>query len=270
MTIRHAIKEISELGYFSAAKWAVAHVLNLNSADFVLSLDREISREDEAEIRAILVRLKRNEPMQYVLSRWQFIDIELKTDRRALIPRPETELLALEALECAGKFKNPKIIDMGCGTGCIGLFIKSRLPESKICLCDISDDALSLARENAEALGLDCSISKCDMLTAEKLPCDIMVSNPPYIKTGDIAALDANVKDYEPVSALDGGADGLDFYRALARLADASLSPEGTLLLEIGIGQSGDIKKILEEYFNDIKVIKDLSGIDRVVTARRG
>ena len=270
MTIRQATEKIASLGYYSAAKWATAHALGLDNTDFILSLDREISSGDSLKIEEIICRLKNHEPMQYVLGRWQFIDIEVKTDARALIPRPETELLALKAVEYAKANGARRIADIGCGTGCIGLYIKHCLPETDVTLCDISSEAISLAGENAEALGLECNFIKKDMRKLEKLPCDIMVSNPPYIKTDDIKTLEPNVRDYEPHMALDGGTDGLDCYRALARLAEASLGEGGAVLAEVGIGQSNEVPDIFSAYFKSITLVKDFSGIDRIVIAERG
>ena len=270
MTIRQAIEKITMLGYHSAAKWAVAHALGIDGVDFILSLDKELCEGDEQKVNNIIKRLRANEPMQYVLGKWQFIDIELITDKRALIPRPETELLAMEALQYAKDHGIKKIADIGCGTGCIGLFLKSRIKDAEVTLVDISDDALSLARENAKMLNLECEFLKADMLETDNIPCGLIVSNPPYIKSADINMLDANVKDYEPHTALDGGEDGLIYYRALAKLADASLDANGAVMAEVGIGQSADVEKLFKNYFDETKIIKDLNGIERIVMAKRG
>ncbi len=270
MTVRQATAEISNLGYFSAAKWAMAHILGTDAGSLVVAMDREMSKEETAEYEKLLSRLKRDEPMQYVLGSWQFIDLDIKTDRRALIPRPETEMLAMMAAEVAKDFASPIVYDLGCGTGCIGLYVKSRVPEAKVYLCDISDDALSLAKENAETLKLDCTTVKFDMLCGSVLSCDILLSNPPYIPSKDISGLDANVKDYEPISALNGGDDGLVFYRALAKIADGALSKNGVGMFEIGINQSEDVRGIFSKYFNKVEVIKDYNGIDRIIKIKRG
>jgi release factor glutamine methyltransferase len=270
MTIRRAIEKITSLGYYSAAKWAVSQITGINHSKLLLHLDDELSDHNEKAIQDVIARLEKNEPMQYVLGRWQFIDIEIKTDKRALIPRPETELLAEHAVKKAKEVNARSIADIGSGTGCIGLYIKSKIPGVKVSLYDISQDALDLAKENADSLNLECSFMRADMRDIDYLQCDLIVSNPPYIKTCDISGLDANVRDYEPHLALDGGEDGLDYYRALAKLADASFLDKGAILLEIGAEQCKDVKDIFSKYFAKISVIKDFGGIERIVIAERG
>ncbi len=257
MKIRRAIEKIADLGYHTASKWAISHIVGLNHSELFLHLDDEMSDKDAKALDDIVARLENNEPMQYVLGKWQFIDIEIKTDKRALIPRPETELLAHEALKQTQKIGAKSIADVGCGTGCIGLYIKSRMPDAKVTLYDISQDALELARENADSLALHCDFCKADMREMEALDCEIIVSNPPYIKKADIAGLDLNVRDYEPHLALDGGEDGLDYYKALAGIADASFKDVGCILVEIGAKQCEDVIRIFSEYFTKVSVIKD-------------
>ncbi len=269
MTIRQSINDLAEACLKEHAQWAVSHVLGLDFTRLILSQDKEISLEDEKKIREIKERLKDNEPIQYIIGTLQFVDINIKTDKRALVPRQETELLAMKALECAEKFEIPKILDIGCGTGCIGLFLKSRLPHADVEMMDLSDDALELSRENMESLGLECTLTKADMLALETLPCDVIVSNPPYIRTGDIPTLDSSVKDYEPYTALDGGIDGLIFYKALSEFANNSLSEKGAIVVETGYNLHNDVADIFRPYFNEITILKDFMNIYRVVIAKR-
>ncbi len=270
MTVRQAIAQIADLGYFSAAKWAVSHILGTDTSQLFLSMDKELSAEESTKYDKLLSRLKNGEPMQYVMGKWQFIDLDIITDKRALIPRPETELLAMKAAEYAKEFDKPKVYDLGCGTGCIGLYVKKETPGAEVTLCDISDEALSLAKENSVALGLDCRFKKFDMLKDDIDSRDMILSNPPYILTEDIAELEVNVKDYEPLLALDGGKDGLDFYRALARISNTALSQYGVGIFEIGIGQREDVCEIFAKYFEKIEVLKDFSNIDRIIIVKRG
>lgn len=269
MTIRKAIDELAVMSSKQQAQWAVSHVLGLGYTDLILSLDNNISFEEELEIKEIKRRLLNKEPIQYILGSMQFIDITIITDKRALIPRSETELLAQLALKAAQEFSHPQIVDIGSGTGCIGLFLKSRLENAQVELFDISDDALDLTRENAQALGLEVKTTKADMLKMDKAPCDVMVSNPPYIRSGDVNILDDKVKNFEPHTALFGGDDGLKFYRALVEIANKSISPNGTFFVETGYNLSGDVVRIFSKYFSNIKVVKDYEQIERIVVIKR-
>ena len=269
MTCRQAIELLVLISSKQEANWAVSKVLDINTAELLLMLDNKLSFEQELKIINIKRRLASDEPIQYILGMWQFIDIKIITDKRALIPRPETEYLALIALDMAKKFESPQILDVGCGGGCIGLYLKSKMKSAEVELIDISQDALTLACENAEMLGIDCKFTLCDMHDLSKTPCDIIVSNPPYIKSLDINMLDISVKRYEPHSALDGGSDGLRYYRALAEFASNSLNENGGIVMEIGINQADDVGSIFAEYFDDIKIINDFNNIQRIITAER-
>ena len=269
MTVKQAIDELSAVCLKQHAQWALAHVLGLDYTQLMLSQEKTIKPENLMEIQEIKDRLKNNEPIQYIIGTVQFVDLTIKTDKRALIPRQETELLAMKALECANVFETPKILDIGCGTGCIGLFLKSRLPGADVEMMDLSDDALSLTRENMTDLGLSCTLTKADMLKLETTPCDVIVSNPPYIRTNDIPSMDANVKDFEPYTALDGGIDGLIFYRALSEFANNSLSEKGAIVVETGYGLHTGVADIFRPHFKNIEIFKDFMDIYRVVVAKR-
>lgn len=269
MTIRQAINSLDGVCLKQHAQWAVGHVLGLDYTQLILKQDEDISKDDETKLDKIKERLENNEPIQYIIGTLQFVDLTIKTDKRALIPRQETELLAIQALECANIFEAPKILDIGCGTGCIGLFLKSRLPKADVEMMDLSDDALGLTGENMNALGLSCTLTKSDMLALETLSCDIIVSNPPYIRTDEIKDMDANVKDYEPYTALNGGYDGLIFYRALSEFANNSLSEDGAILVETGYNLHEAVADIFRPYFKNITILKDFMDIYRVVIAKR-
>jgi len=214
-----------------------------------------------------ILRLKKHEPIQYVLGSWDFIDINLKVDSRALIPRPETEILAIEALNLAKNYKKPKILDIGCGTGCIGLYIKHMLKDADVTLCDISKNAISLSKENADKLNLDVNFIHTDMKNIKGVY-DIIISNPPYITKDDMATLDKSVKDYEPENALFGGDDGMEFYKILS-VMHKNLINCGYLVVEIGINQDKQVIKLLENNFKKIIIKKDLAQIPRVISARK-
>ncbi len=242
-------------------------IFNSKYNQLLLKDDIVFSEAQEKDLNHYIQRLKSNEPIQYILGSWDFIDLKLKVDKRALIPRPETEILAQAGVALARKFNNPQVLDIGCGTGCIGLYIKHVLSDAEVTLCDISADALSLAKENAASLVIDVSFLHQDMRYIDG-KYDVIVSNPPYISKKDMALLDKSVVCYEPESALYGGVDGLDFYRTLS-VMHKNLTDCGYLAIEIGFSQEKDIKKLLEKNFKDIIIIKDLAGISRVIMAKK-
>lgn len=269
MTNRQAIELLIPLTNKQGANWTLQSILDVTSVELMMSFDNELSFGDEIKVIDVKRRLEENEPLQYILGTWQFIDINVKTDKRALIPRPETEYLALNALDAIRKFDTPKVLDIGCGTGCIGLYLKTKMASIDLELIDISADALALAKENAILLNVCCEFTHADMRKLNAIPCDVIVSNPPYIKSSDVLELESSVKDYEPHLALDGGEDGLDYYRALLQFANNSLSEKGVILMEIGINQAHDVAVIFTDYFKNIHIIKDFNGIERIVIARR-
>lgn len=229
--------------------------------------DINLSKKQYAELESYIHRMQENEPIQYILGMWHFVDINLLVDKRALIPRPETEILALKAADLAKKFNKPRIIDIGCGTGCIGLYIKHALPAADVTLCDISQNAISLASENAVRLHLDVKLLLMDMKDIDG-KYDIIVSNPPYITAADMQQLEKSVADYEPENALFGGEDGLEYYKLLTDM-HKNLNEGGYLALEIGIHQAEDVKKLLENNFEEIIIINDFADIPRVVIGQK-
>ena len=220
-------------------------------------------------LRRGLQRVAAGEPVQYVLGQWDFRKLTLKVDRRALIPRPETEQLVdlvLKSAQVKGAAK-PLVVDVGTGTGCIILSLAAELRDGVFVGLDISPEALSLAKENAALTGLEGRV-----LFAESDGCgefdpasvDVLVSNPPYIPSRVVDGLDAHIRDHEPRLALDGGPDGLDVYRALLLDAVMVLKPGGGVFLEIGDEQGGAMREMLEEYgFTGVSVVKDYAGKDR-------
>ena len=173
----------------------------------------------------------------------------------------------LTGVELAGNFGNPTVLDIGCGSGCIGLYIKHMLPNSEVTLCDISKDAISLAKENAESLNLDVNFIHSDMRDI-KGQYDLIISNPPYITKEDMENLDKSVIDFEPENALFGGDDGLEFYKILS-VIHKNLPNCGYLAVEVGYNQGEQVKKLLENNFEDIIIKKDFANIPRVVYAKK-
>jgi len=209
-------------------------------------------------LEELVSRRKSGEPLQYILGKWEFMGLTFYTRPCALIPRQDTETLCEEALSIGGK----TLLDLCCGTGCIGVSL-AKLGGLEVTFADISPDCLALARENAALNGVSGSFVLTDMFGNISGSYDMICVNPPYIPTSEIASLQAEVKR-EPVLALDGGADGLDFYRRISRDYAAHLNPGGTLLMEVGAGQAEDVA----EMFPKAEIIKDICGIKRVVAVR--
>jgi len=241
-----------------------------------LAMDyRRVLPESHLEaMRRGLKRVGDGEPIQHVLGETGFMNYVFKTDRRALIPRPETEVLVRKVLECKAIWaqERPAVADVGTGSGCIILSLAAAHPQGRYLGLDISEEALSLARENAERLGLSKNVifaceGLSDVIEAETL--DAITANLPYIPTGAIERLPKNVRDYEPRLALDGGASGLDIIRSVVEDAAIALKNDGMLFLEIGEEQGEAVRELLEETgFGDVAVHPDLTGRDRVVSGR--
>ena len=205
-------------------------------------------------------------PLQYLLGEAPFYGRIFRVDSRVLIPRPETELLCEWALELLKDGSSPRILDLCCGSGCIGITLKAELPSASVTLSDISPDALDLAAENASLLGADVALCRSDLLEAfSGTSFDLIISNPPYIPSADCDTLQEEVLR-EPRLALDGGKDGLSLYRRIVREAFPRLSPGGFLLMELGISEDEAVSALLSDYgYESIQIREDLSGIRRMI-----
>ena len=207
-------------------------------------------------------------PLQYILGEAFFCGHRFTVDPRVLIPRPETELLCIWALDILKDYSDPCVLDLCCGSGCIGLSLKAASPEIRVTLSDISADALAVAAENMRRLSLAAELHQGDLLDGF-LPgsFDLIVCNPPYIPTADCVALQEEVL-FEPRNALNGGADGLDLYRRLTASAVGVLLPGGALMLELGIHEADPVSTLLSASgYTGIQVQKDLNGIERMILA---
>lgn len=254
----------------SDARWLLQEVARLSMTQYLIVRDTPIDSPQMARFEQMIRRRAQGEPVQHILGYWGFCDLTLKTDRRALIPRPETEFVVEEALQLLPAAQGVKIADVGCGSGCIGLALKEKRYKDRITLMDVSPEARALAAENADLLRLSVEIIEADMTRPlPGGPYDMICSNPPYIPSSDCQGLDEEVRRFDPMLALDGGADGLDFYRALAgRMAD-SLKPGGYMVLELGIGQAKAVEAIFAPYGRTVRIKKDLAGIERVISIRK-
>ena len=241
---------------------------NVNRSDCYLHPEREV---DSDSLHAYLVMLERRcarEPLQHIVGRTEFMGLPFICDGRALIPRQDTETLVELAIEAAKDIEGPEILDLCTGTGCIAVSLSHYIPKSFITGADISGEALSLARENGALNGADIRWLESDMFEGlSGRSFDMIVSNPPYIRGREIENLMPEVRAFDPILALDGGEDGLSFYRILAEQAGDFLKPRGRLLVEIGDEQAGEVSGLLEKNFRDIHVYKDLCRNDRVVAA---
>ena len=240
-------------------------------------LDEVPSERYLEAMRRGMSRLAAGEPVQYVLGEWDFRRLTLKCDRRALIPRPETEELVTRVLNFLKAYRpaeegRPLVVDVGTGSGCIALALASEFPEADYLGIDISAEAIALARENAARCGLaDCvKFVVADGLDDfdEPSSLDVLVSNPPYIPTATCQTLDPRIRNFEPLNALDGGPEGLDFYERLTIDALNLLRPGGGVFFEIGDGQGPALEKLLfDTGFDAIKIEKDYAGHDRYASA---
>lgn len=227
----------------------------------------ELPHDQLAAFHALLDRRLAHEPLQYILGTVEFMGLTLSVTPDALIPRYDTEILCEEALRrIAGDLR---VLDLCTGTGAIALTIKKHAPQCRVFASDISDKALQLAEKNAQNNALTVNFRLGDLLAPfENESFDMIVSNPPYISAADMQELSPEVL-LEPHLALHGGTDGLDFYRRIVADAPRHLVPGGWLLFEIGCDQAQDVSALMEKDFEKIQVIKDLSGLDRVVLGKK-
>ena len=257
------------------AELLLAAALEVKRLDLYLQFERTVAEEEVARFRGYVRERLRGAPVQYITGTASFRLLDLEVSESVLIPRPETEVLVDCALEFLASRDHPHALDLGCGSGAIAISIAHEEPSARVTAVDIDRDALMTTRRNARVLGVGgrLNIARSDLLSAFA-PGDhfqAVVCNPPYIPSSEIEQLDAEVRDFEPRQALDGGPDGLDFYRRLAVSAGSVLAPDGVLLLEVGDGQASEVTRILEESgdFTAAGVRPDLGGIQRVVLAGR-
>ena len=223
------------------------------------------------KFHALVARRAGGEPVSYIIGRREFWSLDFIVTPAVLTPRPETELLVDTALKCVGSNPNPRILDLGTGSGAIAVALAKEVYGAEVVATDISSDALEIARANARRHGAEDRISfrAGDLfgpVAGSKF--DLIVANPPYIRREDIVTLPRDVRDFEPRVALDGGADGLDFYRRIAREAPRYLSDGGFVAVEIGAGMGADVARLFKNAgLDDVRIEKDLADLERVVSA---
>jgi release factor glutamine methyltransferase len=251
----------------------LAHVLKLPRLKLYLDFERRLSEHELDTVRTLVKRRGDREPLQYILGVTSFCGIELEVSPAVLIPRPETELLVEQAWnflrQCAKP--DPGILDFATGSGCIAIAVAAKFPQAFVAAIDISEPALAVARANAERnktrVEFHCS---GDFAPAGQREYDLIVSNPPYIPTSELVSLQPEVRDHEPRLALDGGADGLEFHRLIARESPGHLAQGGKLMVELGFAQAQAAEEVYaKEGWGLESVLPDYSGCARILIAHR-
>ena len=264
------------------AELIIVHLIGKDRATLYRDNPR-IPEDLISKIDEFLKRRSKREPLQYILGYTEFSGLKIKVGPGVLIPRPETELLLEEAIRTiAGKGKDLSVItqhlslsilDLCTGSGCLALALARGFPDAQVFGTDISEVAIEYAKENAELNSIkNITFIRGSLFDpVEKLTFDLIISNPPYIRKDDIKSLQPEVKDWEPVESLNGGEDGLDYYRAIIPEARNYLKKGGCLVFELGIGQADAVKKMAEDTgLIDISLRKDYAGIDRILLAKLG
>ena len=253
------------------AEILLCHVLGKDRLYLAVHKADPIRDDDAKRFLELCQRRAKGEPSAYITGIREFMSLEFEVNSSVLIPRPETEMLA-ELICSKYKGKNANIIDICTGSGAIACSVAHYLPDALVTAVDISKDALAVASRNCKRLGVADRVTLMRADALEKIDVsqkfDLAVSNPPYIETDVIATLEVDVKDFEPMLALDGGEDGLIFYRQIVNNIKSVLKEGGELYFEIGSSQGNDVAHIMSTQFENVTVIKDLAGLDRIVTGQ--
>lgn len=250
------------------ARWIAEDVLCLTRQELVFEGDRAIPRHQLYRLEAMLDRRAAGEPVQYILGSADFMGLRFRVDGAVLIPRQDTETLVEATLiELRQRPGRPALLDLCAGSGCVGLSLASLAPNARITLADVSHEALEIARANQKDLGVKVELRQGDLFNAvgrERF--DIIASNPPYIPTSELSGLQQELR-FEPRIALDGGSDGLDFYRRIAEGAVDHLNPGGAIFLEVGINEAQPVLELVKARLPCAQAgtVKDLNGVERVV-----
>ncbi|MBW1971856.1 MAG: peptide chain release factor N(5)-glutamine methyltransferase [Deltaproteobacteria bacterium] len=261
------------------AEVLLAHQLTTDRVGLYLKYDQPLNKDELASFRNLVKRRAKREPIQYIIGKKEFFSVDFEVNPSVLIPRPETEILVEEILKELKKREEKfiNILEIGTGSGAVSIILKKEIPFLNIFATDISFDALKIAKENANRI---VKREKIQFIGADKFSpfkekkggiFDFIVSNPPYIPEGQIQNLQEEIRLFEPISALDGGKDGLDFIKVLIEKSPFFLRNNGMLFIEIGEGQAEKVLDFIKSTgsFESVKVKEDLSGIKRVVAARR-
>jgi release factor glutamine methyltransferase len=275
-TIQTAAATLAAVGVESArveAEWLMAHVLGCRRPELGLRRNEMLAQPQVDQWHLLIARRAERIPLQHLLGTADFCGLEMTVNENVLVPRPETELLAEAAWQFAGSVERPTVLDFGTGSGCLAIAIATNCPGAKVHALDISPAALAMARANAARHQVSERIifHEGDGFAAlsDGVGFDLIVSNPPYIPSAEIENLQPEVRDHDPRAALDGGADGLDFYRAIAAPAREVLRPAGRLMLEVGDGQAEVVPALLAGVgWGECDLLADLNNVLRIVIAK--
>ena len=260
------------------AERLLAYVLGCERIDLYTRFERPVAPDKLSQYRNLVRRRAAREPIQHLVGSTEFWSLAIRCDGRAMVPRPETELIVQTALDLTQGNETPAIADIGTGTGCIAIALASELKEARIVASDISPDALELAAENLEAHSLAERVPLLEGDLAAPFTArgmngqfDIVLSNPPYVSELELAQAQPEVRDHDPRIALDGGADGFDVVRRLINETSPLLRPAGFLILELGENQAGAAREMMVGAgWNAVRTLADGAGIERVIVGRRG
>jgi release factor glutamine methyltransferase len=249
------------------AEHLLGKALGLSRLELYMQLDRPLTESERATYRELIRRRGEREPLAYVLGEWDFRHLTLTVDRRALVPRPETEVVVERALALLDGKPDPDVLDVGTGTGAIALSIKYERPGARVTAIDLSPAALELAAENARRTGLDVRLLEEDLVRGFGVDAyDLVVSNPPYVIPEEVESLQPEVRDWEPRLAMVGTTQTRD----VARHALAALRPGGHLVVEVADERAGEAASLLEELgYEDVRLSLDLTGRERIAEGRR-
>jgi release factor glutamine methyltransferase len=252
------------------AELLIGHALDLGRVELYTGFERPLGDAELATCRELIARRAKREPVAYIVGRWGFRGLDVDVDRRVLVPRPETELVVDRCLLLLDGVPSPSAVDVGTGSGAIALALASEVPGAAVCGCDISDDALEVARGNGERLGIDVEWARSDLMDGlGGRRFDLIVSNPPYVATAEIDALEPEVRDWEPRGATVAGESGLEVVERLVQAAPAALEPAGALVVEVGAGQAAAVSRLMEAAgLGGVERDRDHAGIERIVWGR--
>jgi release factor glutamine methyltransferase len=264
-----------------SAELLLAHVLGLPRIKLYTDYERALTDDDRTRLRDLVARAGEHEPIAYLSGRAYFFNLEFEVTRDVLIPRPDTETLVENVIQTARRqmvLDAPRILDLCTGSGCVAAAIAHSLKNAVVIATEISPAAATVATRNIERLGLAgrVTILAGDLFAplstiVDPQPFDLIVANPPYIASAEIASLDRSVRDYEPTKALDGGPEGLTLHRRILEEGAARLNPNGRIFLEIAFNQGKLATEVTGQYpaWDDVRLLKDHAGHDRVLTARK-
>lgn len=248
------------------AQEIMCFVMSIGRTDLLIALDNQMPQEQAGKAKKIALKVSKGKPLEYELGNCMFMGLRIKVNPFVLIPRPDTEILVEEVSKNINQ--DSSVLDLCTGSGCIALVLKTRNPFSKVTASDLSIHALKVARDNAEKFNLNIEFIHSDLFESIDKTFDIIVSNPPYIPKSRIPLLQKEIS-FEPKEALDGGEDGLDFYRRINEGLETHLNKDGTAFFEIDCPEKNERQKLLEIFVNrDINIVNDLSGNPRVLKVR--